>query len=120
MKIAIGVLLTVFFAVAGQLLLKIGASNINISSGLSIEALLNRYLIFGLLFFILAFICYTALLIFMPLNVAHSMAALQFIGVILGAYFILNEPLPWVRSIGIILIAVGILVVSYEYGQSAD
>jgi drug/metabolite transporter (DMT)-like permease len=55
---------------------------------------------------------YAWILAFLPLNVAQSFTAAQFIAVILASAVFLSEPIPVARWLGIALIFVGILVVS--------
>lgn len=59
---------------------------------------------------------YAVLLQWLPLNVAQSFAALQFIAVIVASAYFLAEPISLGRWIGIALIAAGILTV----GLSGD
>jgi multidrug transporter EmrE-like cation transporter len=67
----------------------------------------------GVTFFGLALVCYAWLLRYVPLNVAQSLMAVQFIAVILASAGILSEPIPLLRRVGIALIACGILLVGY-------
>lgn len=119
MIIFLGFLFTILFAVAGQVMLKVGATSLNLEHGFSLQTVLNKYLLLGLLCFGSAFLCYTWLLRFVPLSVAHSIAAFQFVGVILASFIVLNEPMTLTRGVGILLISAGIFIVSYEYTQSA-
>ena len=63
-----------------------------------------------------AVIVYSILLQWMPLNVAQSFAALQFIAVIIAAAWFLGEPISGVRWLGIALIVAGILAVGVSGG----
>jgi drug/metabolite transporter (DMT)-like permease len=56
----------------------------------------------------------------MPLNVAQSFAALQFVAVILASAWFLGEPISGVRWLGIALIIAGILTVGISGGVLAD
>ena len=67
----------------------------------------------GVTFFGLALVCYAWLLRYVPLNVAQSLMAVQFIAVILASAGILSEPIPLLRRVGIALIACGILLIGY-------
>jgi multidrug transporter EmrE-like cation transporter len=64
-----------------------------------------------------AFACgglfYARVLRFLPLNVAQSLGAAQFIAVILASRLVLGELVPLTRWIGISLISVGILIVAW-------
>ena len=75
----------------------------------------------GLIAFGCAGVIYAVVLRWLPLNVAQSVASLQFVAVILASAFILGEQVPFVRWVGIACIAVGILLVSTTVsGPSAD
>jgi hypothetical protein len=57
---------------------------------------------------------YARVLRLLPLNVAQSYAAAQFIAVILASKLILGEPIPLARWAGISLIAAGIIVGAWQ------
>jgi drug/metabolite transporter (DMT)-like permease len=66
----------------------------------------------GFVFFGTSAIVYSGVLQWLPLNVAQSVAASQFVAVIIASALILAEPIPPVRLVGIALIVAGIVVVS--------
>ncbi len=66
--------------------------------------------------FAVAGLAYAALMRWVPLNVATSFAALQFVAVILASAVILSEPIPVLRWLGIALITAGVVLV----GSSVD
>jgi len=68
----------------------------------------------GLFAFGAAGLCYAVVLKYLPLNVAQSYAAFQFVAVIVSARLILGEPMPISRWVGISLIVTGILVVAFD------
>lgn len=72
--------------------------------------------LFGVMLFGSAFVVYAWLLQWVPLNIAQSFMAAQFIGVILAAAFLLGEPVSAARWLGMGLILAGIVVV----GVTAD
>ena len=112
MKVAIAVLAMVSSAIAGNLLLKSAAVATHSSSFLG--QISDPRTLFGLMLFGASAFGYLALLKLVPLNIAQSFMALQFVGVILGSYLVLNEPLPTLRLVGVALIAVGIVVVGFS------
>lgn len=71
----------------------------------------------GLISFGSAALFYSAILRSTPLNLAQSLAAGQFVAVILVSNLWLGEPIQLSRWIGIALITVGILVVSASAGE---
>jgi len=58
-------------------------------------------------------VVYSGVLQWLPLNVAQSITASQFVAVILASALILAEPIPFARLVGIVLIVAGIIVVSF-------
>ena len=68
--------------------------------------------VLGLLTFGLGGLFYAVVLRYLPLNVAQSYAAFQFVAVALASRLVLGEPVPFDRWIGILLILSGILVVA--------
>ena len=76
--------------------------------------LLGTRSIVGIAFFGLALILYAWILRWVPLNVAQSLMAGQYVAVILASAIILAEPISGIRWVGICLIAAGIALVSYS------
>jgi len=100
--------------VTANLLLKLG------SQGPPSPLLLNLVswrTVLGLMTFGLAGLFYAAVLRFLPLNLAQSYAAFQFVAVIIASRLVLGEPIEWMRWIGISLIAAGIMVVAVHEGN---
>lgn len=98
--------------VVANLLLKTGATADEVRhSGLI--GLLNWRVVLGLVAFGSGAMIYLLLLRWIPLNVAQSFAAAQFIAVILASAMILSEPIRAGQWVGIALIAIGITVVGW-------
>jgi undecaprenyl phosphate-alpha-L-ara4N flippase subunit ArnE len=76
--------------------------------------LLNWRILLGLCSFGLAACLYTLILQWLPLNVAQSFAAGQFIAVILASAWFLSEPIGASQGLGIALIALGISIVGWS------
>jgi multidrug transporter EmrE-like cation transporter len=95
--------------IAANVLMKLGASAA--APGAGLMALVNTRVVAGIACFGLSAVLYVIALRSVPLNVAQSVAALQFAGVILASFFLLNESLGAARAVGIGLIFVGICVV---------
>lgn len=98
--------------VAANLLLKTGATA-NPMGGF-ITKLLQPCVLMGLVLFGTAAMLYLLVLERLPLNVAQSLLALQFVGVILGSVFVLGEPMPPTRLLGTAMIACGVIVVGWS------
>lgn len=103
------------FTVVANLLMKLGAQDIRSPLFLG---LLSWRTFLGLGAFGCAGLVYAAILRKLPLNIAQSYAAAQFVAVIIASTIVLGEPILFTRWLGIVLIAAGILVVaaSYEFG----
>jgi drug/metabolite transporter (DMT)-like permease len=101
--------LTICLTVAANLFLKKGA---NEPSSTLILGFIGWKTLAGWMAFGFALIAYTLLLRYVPLHFAASITSAKFIGVVLAAWFILNERIVGQQWIGILLIAIGITVVS--------
>lgn len=102
------------FAVAANIMLKLGAAAA--ASDRIIFGLFGWKSAVGLVLFGCGGLLYAVLLRRLPLNVAQSFTAAQFVGVIAAASLMLSEPISPVRWIGIACICVGILLVGLTAG----
>jgi multidrug transporter EmrE-like cation transporter len=98
--------------VAANVLLKAGA--MVPSAERAIGGVCDWRTLLGFAFFGASAVVYSGVLQSMPLNVAQSIAASQFVAVILASAIILAEPISLVRLTGIALITLGIIVVSFS------
>lgn len=84
--------------------------------GLSVDVVrrlaLSPYMWCGMAAYALSLGMYLILLTRVPLNVATSIAALNFVAVLLASRFVLGEPIPPLRYLGFACILLGIYVVS--------
>jgi drug/metabolite transporter (DMT)-like permease len=71
----------------------------------------SPYMWAGMGAYVLALAMYVVLLTRVPLNVATSIAALNFVAVLLAARFVIGEPIPPLRYVGFACIVIGIYVV---------
>lgn len=101
--------LMVSCTVAGNILMKQGA--MVPAAQRVIFGLMGWRTFFGFGVFLVAGLLYSLVLRWVPLNVAQSFAALQFVVVILAAAMILAEPIPPIRWVGIVFILTGIAIV---------
>lgn len=99
--------------VVANLLMKMGHTDR--PNPLLLNVISTRTLL-GLVAFGCAAVLYTLILKVLPLNVAQSFAAVQFVAVICAATLILGEPIGIGRWMGIALIAAGIFVVALSNG----
>lgn len=110
MRIMLGFVLMIGLTAVGNVLMKLGAS----------VPLADRPLFgmvawqscAGIAIFAAAVIVYAILLQWLPLNMAQSFAAFQFVAVIIASAWFLGEPISLSRWFGIGLIAAGILTVA--------
>ena len=100
------------FTVIANLLMKTGADSLNADVSFW-SRLVSWRLLLGLAFFGCAALIYIVILGWLPLNVAQSFAAAQFVGVILASWFVLSEPIGHVQWVGILLIATGIAIIGW-------
>lgn len=109
---AIFVLATAF----ANVMQKKAISSLGPVHGLSVDVLrrlaLSPYMWCGMTAYVLALAMYLALLTRVPLNVATSIAALNFVAVLLASRIVLGEPIPPLRYVGFGCILLGIYVVS--------
>ena len=108
MKVAFSFLGMMMFTVAANLLLKSGAVSENATVPNSLTHLLNWQVMGGLVSFGIAAGFYITILQWLPLHVATSFAAAQYVAVILASALFLSEPIGFAQWLGIMLIASGI------------
>lgn len=109
MKTALGISGIVLCTIAANILLKIGA--MQPAAERFVFGIVGWHGLAGFTFWGVAALLYAWVLQSLPLNVAQSLLAAQFIGVILASAFILAEPINAMRWMGMALIASGIVVV---------
>ena len=97
------------FTVAANLMLKLGAEVAETERFLF--GVLGWKSLAGLALFGCSGVVYAFLLRQVPLNVAQSFTAAQFVGVIIAAALVLGEPISPTRWLGIVCICFGICVV---------
>ena len=116
MYYAISFALMIGFTVAANVFLKAGA--VVPAAERTIPGLCDWRTLLGFACFGTSAVIYSGVLQSMPLNMAQSIAASQFVAVILASAVILAEPIPPVRLFGILLIVAGIAIVSFSHKSS--
>jgi undecaprenyl phosphate-alpha-L-ara4N flippase subunit ArnE len=106
----------VAFTVIANLLLKTGAVMGREAGGAWWSQLLNWRIVAGFGAFAVAALFYTIVLRTVPLNVAQSFTAAQFVAIVLASALVLSEPITGIRWLGIALIASGIAIVGWSQG----
>ena len=104
----------VAFTVIANLLLKTGAVMGREAGGAWWAQLLNWRIAAGFASFAVAALFYTVVLRTVPLNVAQSFTAAQFVAIVLASAIVLSEPITGMRWLGIALIASGIAIVGWS------
>jgi multidrug transporter EmrE-like cation transporter len=112
-----GFVMMIACTVAANLLLKQGA--MVPASDRVILGLLGLQSFAGLAMFGVSGLIYSWVLRSLPLNVAQSFAAAQFVAVIAASALVLAEPITPARWLGILLIALGILLVGLSVPPTA-
>jgi drug/metabolite transporter (DMT)-like permease len=120
MYFVISFALMIGFTVAANVFLKAGA--MIPAAERTIAGVCDWRTLLGFVFFGSSAIVYSGVLQWLPLNVAQSIAASQFVAVIVASALILAEPISLVRLVGIFLIVTGIVVVSFsnQSSQASD
>jgi multidrug transporter EmrE-like cation transporter len=96
--------------VAANLLMKLGSSD---EPSPLLLGLISWRTICGLMAFGCAGLFYARVLRVLPLNLAQSFAAAQFIAVIFASRVILGELIPLMRWVGITMIVIGIIIAAW-------
>jgi multidrug transporter EmrE-like cation transporter len=109
MRTVVLVCAMIALTVAANLLMKIGAQAAPSALFLNAVSLSTAL---GLVAFGVAGVLYSAVLAILPLNIAQSYAAAQFISVIVASYVVLGERISAPGWLGISMIAAGIITVA--------
>ncbi len=113
MKILMAFVVMISCTVAANLLMKTGASAQEAGTDFLSRATSWPVLI-GLACFAVAAVIYVLILSWLPLNMAQSFAAAQFIAVIVAARIFLAEPISDVQWFGMAMISLGIGIVGWS------
>jgi len=113
MKILLAFLAMISCTVAANLLMKTGASAQGAAADFLSKAT-SWPVLLGVACFAAAAVLYVFILSWLPLNVAQSFAAAQFIAVIVAARIFLAEPIGELQWLGIALISLGIGIVGWS------
>jgi drug/metabolite transporter (DMT)-like permease len=101
---------TVACDVAGQTCFKIGVDDTHESSGL-LAALGSRWIVAGVLIYVVEFTIWFAVLSMTPLSFAYPFMALSYCGVVVASRFILHEHISTRRWIATAAIALGVALI---------
>ena len=115
----VAIFISIFLAVIGQLLLKMGMLRIggfplNISNLVHqyTRILLNPFIIAGLFGFFVSMLVWLYVLSRLELSFAYPFVALNYVLILLGSHFLLKETISPVKMIGVAVIMVGVYLIS--------
>jgi len=112
------ILISVFFSVAGQLLLKVGMNklgsvtlNMNLFFPILWRMLTNPAVFFGLALYFVGTIFWLAALSRAELSYAYPFASLSYVIMLVASWMMFDEKITLARIIGTVLICIGVLVI---------
>ena len=115
----LAILISVFLAVVGQLLLKMGMVRVgkfsfNISTLVHqyIKILLNPFVIAGLVGFFISMLIWLYVLSRMELSFAYPFVALNYVLILFASYFLFKETITLHKIIGVVVIIIGVYLVA--------
>ena len=119
-------LISVSFAVAGQVTLKsamnrigrIGSAQVSEAGDTLLRAAKEPLLWVGLILFGISALFWLVVLSRVPLSVAYPIVGISYILIVLFARIFLNEHVPPVRWLGVIVVAVGIAIIGISFSRS--
>ncbi|KAJ51586.1 multidrug transporter EmrE-like cation transporter [Clostridium tetanomorphum] len=112
------ILVSVFLGALGQILVKVGAVNLNLnfSSGYLVSSLVsilkNIPVMSGIISYGLSFLLWIKVLSKVELSYAYPMVSLGYVLVMLFSYFIFKENITPLRILGIAFIILGVILVA--------
>jgi len=115
----VAIFVSIFLAVVGQLLLKIGMLRIgkfsfNVSTLVPqyIKILLNPFVIAGLVGFFISMLIWLYVLSRMELSFAYPFVALNYVLILFGSYFLFRETITPLKIVGVVVIIIGVYLVA--------
>lgn len=115
----VAIFVSIFLAVVGQLLLKVGMLRVgkfsfSISSLVQQYAkiLLNPFVIAGLFVFVISALVWLYVLSRMELSFAYPFVALNYVLILFGSYFFLKETVTPLKIVGVVVIIIGVYLVA--------
>ncbi|MBA7630964.1 putative 4-amino-4-deoxy-L-arabinose-phosphoundecaprenol flippase subunit ArnF [subsurface metagenome] len=113
------ILISIFLAVVGQLLLKMGMLRVGkFSFDIStlvhqyIKILLNPFVIAGLFGFFVSMLIWLYVLSRMELSLAYPFVALNYVLILFGSYFLFKETITPLKIVGVAVIIIGVYLVA--------
>ncbi|PUB05907.1 EamA family transporter [Paenisporosarcina sp. OV554] len=113
------ILLNTMILVSGQFLWKFGMMNKEnsfSSLGEIIKLMFSPYIVTGLTMYGFATILWLFILTRVPLSVAYPLQSLAYVFAVFGAFFIFNEPLSFMKIVGVLMIIIGVSFIGFSSG----
>jgi undecaprenyl phosphate-alpha-L-ara4N flippase subunit ArnE len=111
------------FAIAGQVTLKsamnhigrIGATEVRAVGATVSRAAREPRLWVGLTLFGISSIFWMVVLSRVPLSVAYPFVGISYVAIVLLSRFVLNEHVPFLRWVGVLVVATGIAIIGFSF-----
>lgn len=115
-------LVAVSLGAGGQVCLKIGVNQLGADASplMVIKGILTPYVFAGFCLYGLSSLLYLVALSKLDLSYAYPFVALSFLMVTALSWYLLDETLPLLRVIGLVLILAGVLTVAASYRTEAN
>ena len=119
-----GVICCALFVTASEVCLKKGADDTqllnNALSWLQIQSLASAWVWAGILCYIISFVFWLRVLQVLPLNVAFSLANIEYVFVPIASYLFLGEAIGLRRAVGIGVVLLGVLVIAEPHRRAQE
>jgi multidrug transporter EmrE-like cation transporter len=108
-------LASILLGIAGQLLMKFAMST-------TTDYLFTRQwliqLVLGLTIYSLGVVNWVLAVSYVKLSIAYPLTSLNYVGILLGSYYFFGEQISFTRSLGILLIFIGVMLVAIPVRQT--
>lgn len=119
-------IISVVFAVAGQLTLKaamnrigrIGGAEVSQAGDTLARAVKEPVLWLGLILFGISALFWLVVLSRVPLSIAYPFVGISYILIVLLARVVLNEHVPLMRWLGVVVVAAGIAIIGFSFRRT--
>lgn len=100
---------------SGQIFFKLGLGKMGgVSLDNAWKALFNYYIIAGLFLYVFATLIWFVVLSRVPLSVAYPVQSIAYVFGLLAALFIFNEPVSFIKWVGMAVIMVGVFIIAID------
>ncbi|WP_368487626.1 SMR family transporter [Clostridium sp. BJN0013] len=112
------ILMSVFLGAMGQVLVKYGAANLELSFTIKylipsiFNILKNMPVMLGIISYGLSFLLWIKILSKVELSYAYPMVSLGYVITMLFSYFVFKENISFVRILGVVFIIFGVILIS--------